>query len=312
MSSATANGGVRNSVAGFPEVATGAKTLGWIVAWEFENLRVPYAALRDALSDAGLDPAWARGILPANAFKRAARTLSDNRIIRQLDVAPDGEHMRFQFTAEARGTELINYNVETVMTLNLVTGDVDSDRDDLNQAAKAAFDEAIATRTTSDVTSIIQRMFADKKKASLDLVPLNRRGMYWVRREEGAFLDKVEAFVSGLGGLFTRLPVAATAAPDGTPGPAEKTIKHAAAHKMEGLIEELNEATAAFGADTTERAMTGAAERIKLIRHKILSYQTYLDDEKGKLEKSLAAATLALREKITEIGRMREAAAGQA
>lgn len=288
----------RTEIKGFP--AASGPIHGWIVSWDLAGQKIAYAALRDALKDAGLAPEAAREMLPQNAFKRAARTLTENRIIRPLGT--DGAVMRFQFTAEVQGADQIDYSLETIMSLDLESGAITSDRDDLNAAATAAFDEAVATRTTSDVTAIIHRLFADKKQASLDLIPITKRGVYFVRKEQGQFVDRIEAFVGNVGGQLLRLPVAA-----GTAG-GDKAVKVAVADKMAGLIVDLEEATEAFGADTTERAMTGAAERVKLIRFKIASYQTYLDDEKERLDAALKGATDKLRAKIMEVGRMREAA----
>lgn len=290
----------RTALDGFPSADAAAPIHGWIVSWELDGIKIPFSVLRDALADSGLDPAFARAILPGNAFRRAARELSENRIIRMLDQDESG--LRFQFTAETSSADRIEYHLETVMSLDATTGEISSDRDDLNVRAKDAFDRAVATRTTSDVTAVIQRLFNDKKKASLDLIPINKRGVYFVRKEEAAFCDKIEAFVGRLGGLFTRLPIAA-----GSPA-GDRTIKAATANKMADLIGELEDATAAFGAETTERAMKGQAERVKLIRFKLESYKTYLDDEKEKLEASLKGATASLRAKIIEIGRQREAA----
>lgn len=291
----------RTEIKGFPAAA--GPIHGWIVSWELSGGKVPYPALVAALRSAGLDPTAARAMLPQNAFKRAARTLAEARIIRPL--GGDGAVMRFQFTAESRGVDQINYALETIMSLDLESGAITSDRDDLTEAATLAFEEAVATRTTSDITAIIQRLFSDKKKATLDLIPINRRGVYFCRKEEAAFLDRIEAFCGNLGGQLMRLPIAA-----GTEG-GDKQVKVATANRMADLIEDLEESTEAFGAETTERAMTNAAERVKLIRFKIASYQTYLDDEKGRLDLALKAATERLKAKILEVGRMREAAASE-
>src|SRR5207245_1104891 len=68
---------------------------GEIITWHMRGLEVSYQAVLDALDAAGLPKSVARERLPRNAFARAARTLSENRIIRKLDE--DETDLMFQF-----------------------------------------------------------------------------------------------------------------------------------------------------------------------------------------------------------------------
>ncbi len=63
------------------------------------------------------------------------------------------------------------------------------------------------------------------------------------------------------------------------------------------LIGEYRAAVASFGTDTRASTLERAAERIRLTRHKIESYVCYLAEERGRLERDLAAASQELRDK---------------
>jgi hypothetical protein len=280
----------RRTVRGFPEVAPEIPVHGEIVSWDLEGVRLPYSVLVQALDDSGLDGKAARPMLPHNAFKRAARTLTEKRIIRKVDE--DEAAVRFQFTAEVRDGNQLRYDIETILTLDKETGAIASGDPDLTAKARAAFDDEVAHRNTGDVTALIQRIFADRRNPSLDLIPINKRGTYFVRKEQVEFVDKVEAFMGRLGGSLVRLPIAA-----GTVT-GDRCVRESVAERMAGLIREIEDSVENFGTDSSERAIKNAAERVKLVRHKIASYSEYLAEEKGRLDEVLAETTLKLKAKV--------------
>src|SRR5262249_49849401 len=95
--------------------AAGTPLLGEAIAWTCAGVSISHGALVDALASAGLDPAVARELAPRHAFARACKKLSDQRIIRP--VAEDERTIRFQFTAEHRHSDRIEYELETMLTL---------------------------------------------------------------------------------------------------------------------------------------------------------------------------------------------------
>lgn len=283
------------TVNGFPEVQRGAKLLGEIVSWDVIGCEVRFSHLRDALRDAGLDEAVARKMFPSNAFKRAARRLEKDRIIRRVGAESDTE-IRFQFTREDdTGGELV-YTREAQLTLNKETGVITGDDPSLVSRAVGEFDAAMERRTSSDITSVIQRLFVDRTRPGLDLIPIRAQGgAYYVRADASDFVDRVADFIDRLHGRLMRLPIAAGF------GHGEAAVKESVAEKMAGLIAELNASVADFGADTSPRAVKGAAERVKLIRHKIASYTAYLDDRRESLQTALDDAVNLIREKVAGV-----------
>lgn len=285
---------LKASANGFPRVVPGAPIHGEIISWSTEGLTVRFTHLLDALGDCGLDKTVARRMLPRNAFSRACRRLAEQRIIRRLDESED--YVRFQFTAERKGVDELIYDKEAVLTLHKGSGDVECPDRDLAMKARAAVDEAMGVRTGGDITRIVQRLFDDKRRADLDLIPIRPQGgAYFVRKERLDFVSRVDQFLGRLNATMVRLPIAAGSET------GDRCVREAVAAKMASLITEYEAAVEEFGADTRERTLNNAADRIKVLRHKVDSYATYLDSERGRLHDALARAAGRLRAKVAEI-----------
>lgn len=276
---------------GFP-VAHG-ELLGEIVCWDAFSLKIGYQHLKDALTNAGLDAAVAREMLPRHAFSRACTKLKDQRIIRQVDE--DDSVIRFQFTAEAREAGGFRYDKEATLTLTKEDGTIACDSDELAAAARAELSNAMDVRTASDVTRIVQRLFEDKRQIGRDLIPLKRGGgFYFVRKEQAAFVDQIQAFVRGVGADMNRFPIAA-----GTPE-GNASVKEAVAAKMDSLIGDFAKTVDEFdpSAGTKDHVLQAYVDRVTLLKHKVESYASYLEDEKARLVDSIKAQTDALTAKI--------------
>ena len=216
----------------------------------------------------------------------ACKKLSDARIIRQL--AEDETHITFQFTAEQRDGDRFTYELETLLKLNKNTGKVTCDLAGLATLAQEELDRCLHSRTGSDVTRMIQRLF--EKKA--DIFPIREKGgCYFTPQEHVGFVDRVQNFVGRINGQLSRFPV-----PAGTPH-GDKSVKESVAG-LASLIAEHHDAIKGFGDDTRHKTLERAAERIKLTKHKIEAYACYLAEEKAKLEKELAKASADLRSRI--------------
>ena len=153
----------------FP-VGAATRRLGEVIAWTCAGVSVRHAALVDALTAAGLDPAVARELAPRHAFTRACKKLSDQRIIRP--VGEDDRTVTFQFTQEARAGDRFEYVLETLLALDKKTGTVTCDLPGLAAVAQEHLDHAIDARTGSDVTRVIQKLF----DTHADLFPVRPQG----------------------------------------------------------------------------------------------------------------------------------------
>jgi hypothetical protein len=277
-------------------VTAGAKLLGEVISWTCPAVAVKHADLLAALRESGLDESAARQLLPRHAFARACRKLARDRIIRA--VAEDADRVTFQFTQEARSGDRYEYTLETMLALQKATGRVSCDLPGLATLAQELLDRAIEDRTGSDVTRLVQRLF--ERRA--DLFPVREQGgVYFVPREHSAFVDRIQALLSRVNGRLARFPV-----PEGT-REGDRSVKEAVAQGIAALIAEHRAAVAAFDADTRPATLGRAAERVRLVRHKLSAYAAYLADERERLETDLGAAAAELYAKVERLGNSAEA-----
>ena len=119
-------------------------------------------------------------------------------------------------------------------------------------------------------------------------------------REHAAFVDKIQVLLNRVNGRLARFPV-----PEGT-REGDRSVKEAVAHGIAALIAEHREAVAAFDADTRSSTVARAAERVRLVRHKLSAYAAYLADERERLEQDLSAAAAELFAKVERLGNSTE------
>ena len=271
-------------------IEPGTKLLGEVISWTCPALSVTFASLLEALRSAELDESVVRALQPRHAFSRACRKLSDSRIIRQ--IGEDDRTLTFQFTAESRQGDKFEYTLETLLRLDKQTGIVACDLPGLATLAQEYLDRAIENRNGADITRVIQRLF-DRQA---DLFPIrDAGGVYFVAERFGEFVDRVQKFVSGVGGRLARFPV-----PAGTPH-GNRSVQDAVAEGLSAVIAEHRAAVNSFGEDTRESTIRRAAERVRGTRFKLEAYADLLLEERGRLERELAEAAQALRAKVDSL-----------
>lgn len=276
-------------------VQPGQKLLGEIVTWTSSRVSIRHLDVITALRACGLDEAVARELAPRHAFARACRRLSDNRVIDVTGETKD--RITFQFTAKRREEGYVSYDFETLLALDKTTGQVTCDLPHLAGSAQAELDRCITARTGGDVTRIVQKLF----ERQADLFPIRERGgAYFVPEKYAGFVNRVQGFLTRIGGGMARFPI-----PAGTPH-GDASVKDAVAAGLRALIEEHHRAIAGFGEDTRPDTLERAAERIRQTRYKIEAYAAYLAEEKARLEREVAGATEHLRHKVAEIAGTRE------
>jgi hypothetical protein len=273
----------------FP-VAAGTRLLGEVISWTCSGVAVTHPALLAALRDADLDEGVARELAPRHAFTRACKKLSDRRIIRR--VAEDESTVKFQFTHESRGTDRIEYALETMLTLDKRTGTVACDLPGLATLAQEELDRCVSARTGGDVTRVIQKLF----ERNADLFPIRPQGgCYFVPVRHTGFVGRVQAMLGRLDGQILRFPV-----PAGT-AEGDRSVKDAVAAGIASLIDDHRTAVARFGTDTRADTLRRAAERIRSTQFKIAAYAEYLLGEKESLDRALAAARGELRARVEQL-----------
>jgi len=280
---------IKTAAIPFP-VDTSTRLLGEIISWTCTGVSVTHSTLVSALKDAGLEENVARELAPKHAFTRACKKLSDQRIIRQ--VAEDESTVKFQFTSEHRSSDRIEYELETMLSLNKGAGKVSCDLLGVATLAQEHLDHAIDARTGGDVTRVIQKVF----ERHADLFPVRPQGgCYFVPECHGGFVDRVQAMLGRINGQILRFPV-----PAGTPE-GDRSVKDAVAAGLAALIEDHRRAVAQFGEDTREDTLKRAAEKIRKTQFKIEAYSAYLAEERERLEKTVTDAQRELRAKVEQI-----------
>jgi hypothetical protein len=272
---------------GYPAIAPGTRLLGEVISWNCPPEKVRYRAVIEALRESDLDETVARELAPRHAFSRACRKLARERIIRQ--VSEDEATITFQFTSEKREGDRFQYELETLLHLDKNTGKVTCPLPGLATLAQEHLDDCIASRTGSDITRLVQRLF--ERKA--DLFPIrDRGGVYFVPQEHAGFVDDVQRFLGKVNGRLARFPV-----PAGTPH-GDRSVKDSVACGIAALIEDHRLAIEGFGTDTRRSTLERAAERIRLTKHKVEAYAEYLVEERARLESALELAADELRRKV--------------
>lgn len=269
----------------------GMTLLGEIITWSpGRGVSHIHKDVVTALTKANLDGDTARVILPKQAFSRASRILADERLIDV--VREENDLILFQFTKRAMKNEEWVFTKETLLTMNKNTGKVTCPNKSIQEKAQAELDRCIESRTASDISNIVQRLFSDQT----DLFPIREQGgAYFVPISHSTFTNKVEEFLRNLGGNMGRFPI-----PSGT-ATGDRSVKEAVASGLTAMVQEYEDAISNFGLDTRESTLQAAVDRVKNTKVKIEAYAHYLGDRKKKLEKELEEADEKLRKKIKQI-----------
>jgi len=263
------------------------KILGEIITWKIQGVAISHADLISGLMASDLESDVARELAPRNAFSRACNKLDSARIIRK--VAEDHARITFQFTRETLKEGNFQYHFESLLFLNKFSGEITSDDTELESLARSEFAKCLASRTSNDVTRIVQRLF--ERHADLFSIR-DQGGVYFVPEVHHEFICKIETFVSKLGGSLQRFPV-----PAGSPQ-GDRAIQETVAHGLRAIIDDHIAAVNNFGEDTRTETLERASEKIRTTRFKIESYSLYLDKKREDLEASLQQASELLKLKL--------------
>jgi hypothetical protein len=232
------------------------------------------------------------------------KDLKEDRTIDRVKVDTDSDVIYFQFTRTSLDAAAlkIDFNYEALCSLDTATGIITCPESaEIEDHARRMFAHAVAHRTTSDVTRLVQRLFA----AHADLYPINpKKGVaYFVPEQFRSFSAQMEDFLTALGGTLPRFPV-----PRGTEA-GNRSVRDAVESGLLALSQELQEAVDAWTESTRGATMDHAIERWQTIKHKAEAYAEYLMDRQASVLAVLAAQRQRLAQKISEITALKETAA---
>lgn len=281
---------------------SGARTLlGEIVTWDLRSQEIPLATVLQALRDAGLPDDSIGDLRTETAFNRAIKDLREGRAIDKIKTDKNARIVQFQFTRKHLDESRveIDFRTEAQCYLDLDSGDIlCQDSPSIEAHARAMFAHALAHRTTSDVTRLVQRLF----EAHADLFPINpRKGVaYFVPEIHRSFSAQMEDFLSALGGSLLRFPV-----PSGTDA-GNRSVRESVDAGLLAMAEELRVAREAWNESTRHATMDHQLARLQIVQHKAEAYATLLGDRQAQTLALLDAHKKELIAKINEISALKE------
>ena len=257
-----------------PETVQG-PLLGEVITWDIHSLEVGHQAVIDALILADLDPKEVKELTPKSAFLRACRHLEGDRVIDQVNI--HSELITFQFTSKSLSQSQMNYTYDCNVSLNKKTGDICCPgRPDLEEKARDLFTFAMNSRTSQDISRLVQGLF--KKHA--DLFSINpRKGVaFFVPEQHRSFTEKVDSFLTTLGGELWRFPV-----PRGTTV-GNVAVKDAVQRGLAATLETLEAAVHAWDDDTRPSTKEKLMALWNAAWKKTEVYADYLGSEMEQLQ----------------------------
>ena len=268
----------------------GMPLLGEIVSWNCSGVSLTRSELVEALKAARLDPDAVAEMPLHSAFNRACKNLGQRRVIRKL--AEDPEVLSYQFTSEARESDLFSYHTEAVLNIDKSSYVVSCDVKEIEVAVQKELIAELGIRRAGDLSKIILKLLEQKS----GLFPVRPSGgCYLVMAEHSDFLDSLEVFTEKAGGRLLRFPF-----PAGSKS-GDQSVKLTIASALSALINEYSNSIDNFGSDTKPSTLEKAADHIRVARFKVESYSAYLEDERTKLDDLLVAASERLKEKVSAI-----------
>lgn len=275
-------------------VTSNVKLLGEIITWTPSEHGQNYKDVVSALQSSGLEHEVAKELLPRNAFSRASRKLAEDRVVDVL--REESGSITFQFTKKQIENNEWKFTKDCLLVLDKDTGKITCDDKKLEQHATMLLAQCMEIRTSNDVTKIVQRLF----DLNADMFPIrDQGGAYFVPAMYSDFVNRVETFLTTLGGRIGRFPIPAETRT------GDKSVQDTVAHGMATIIAEHEDAVAEFGLDTRQTTIQAMAMKIKATRTKLEAYANYLLDRKGDLEKAIEEANQKLTARIAKISQER-------
>jgi hypothetical protein len=286
-----------------PELDPSVVLWGEIVTWDMNAFEIPLSTVLAGMTAAGLPlDDKALRMQARTAFGRAVRDLREGRTIDRVATDKQTGIITFQFTRkglDAAGLHLA-FDYEALCTLDKNTGQINCpDSPAIEAHARTMFQHALDHRTTSDVTRLVQRLFAK----NADLYPINRKKgvAYFVPEAYRDFSAKVDDFLHGVGGWLDRFPV-----PRGTEH-GNRAVARTLEDGLNACIAELQEAVDGWDDSTRESTFDRAIERWQLAKHKTESLAEALGDRQAALLAHLDAQKTRLAARVAELTALKEA-----
>jgi hypothetical protein len=262
---------------------------GSLVGWErFRNPKIHRSLVEQSLAKHGLPTEVVHDLTPKAAFGRACQEMKENRQIDKLKHK--GGVFQFQLTKKALLDERIEFDFEAIVELDGASGRITCNDLGIRQRAEVLFNDALAHRTPQDITKMVLKLLTTGCECWPFLV--EKGCVYFVPDKHDDMLNKVEKFVTDMGGTFRRSPV-----PRGD-GYGDQTAKEACMAYLHGMLKELREVVDGFDETTRSDTMLRVAERFQELKFKAESYKEYTSHT---IETAIEEARKGLIQKVKDV-----------
>ncbi len=262
---------------------TSSGLLGTIVTWKVPT-SVPFETLRKGLGEAGLDPDMAQELAPYYALCRALNDMKKGRVIRKL--RREDNKIFFQLTREHLDPQEATYRREAQLSIDTNTGVIECLKPRIKQKAEDLLAEHQATRTASDVTYLLFRIY---KIHEADLIAIREQGgAYFVPKDYAKLVRQTRALLDAIGGKLRTFDVRL-----GSDDTAESIAESMSDH-FEGLVEQFKESCESITTETRTDVQTrrwetvaGLKQKMELYRGLLSGYADHIGDVIEDAEKEL-------------------------
>lgn len=271
----------------------GGGSWGEYVSWDTPKGQVALGLVRAALTAEGLDDEIVPDMRGRNAFRRAARRLTElqqRKLVRF--VSEDATQVVYQFTGEEVVGEALSYSTLDTLRLSKATGEVRSDDPDRQVLVNRMMDHERGHRGGRDISAAVDRLFRSKG----DLFRVREAGgLYLVPAADADFVARIGRFLAAVGGRLHRLPAAS-----GDPA-YDQTAHRAVADGLDGLIDQFLDKVQEFTDETGPRAVGRAEADLADLAHKLRCYDVHLEalgDRRAEIQSALAHAEGVFRDRL--------------
>lgn len=266
-----------------------------------------HAEVIAALTAAGLDKEAAKEFRNKKAFGRVIKQMEENREIDEVHNAGTGI-ITFQLTKKLveddsdDGELQMTFKKETKLYLDVYTGKVRCKHKDIEAQAQTLLDKAKDTRTSADITEIVQSLFESAGGAFPDIFRIREQGgAYFVPIHLRNFVDQIQDFLEyRLGGKLGRWPI-----PKGTVN-GDAAIADSVSAGMEQRLKEFEAAVDKWTINTRPDTLEEMTNNVNEARVKLQAYDLLLADNRATVAKEIDRINKMLVAKISALDVERE------
>jgi hypothetical protein len=278
----------------------GQDTHGDVVIWTLTNTQYDVHDLLAAIAKCEIKGASIKDLRLKSAFLRAIRELKGEMAI---DDVSDKNIVSFQFSHKeyetVDGLKRVKHAYNYQMCLH-ENGNITCTHENADVAivisdmVKDRLAAIKCFRSAAEVSRMIKGLFKDN--GDIFSIDEEKGVAYFVPAQCYDFLDKVELFVSEIGGKLTRLPIVKG---DST---GDGNVRDVMSKGLKKMYKELEASVEGWDDSTRKSTMKKRIEDFHTLNYKISVYADHFEDQAKELRSKADEVKRTLTEKITALG----------